>query len=39
MPGAIPITLTGWWKFFFENLRHYQAGKPLFNVVDKRLGY
>jgi hypothetical protein len=25
--------------FFCENLRRYQSGQPLLNLVDKRLGF
>jgi phosphoglycerate dehydrogenase-like enzyme len=27
------------WEIFLDNLRRYEAGEPLRNVVDKRLGY
>ena len=26
-------------EIFLDNLKRYQAGEPLFNVVDKTLGY
>jgi len=27
------------WALFRENLRRFDAGEPLYNVVDKRAGY
>jgi len=37
--GRNPHYLDRLMEIFLENLRRYQAGKPLINVVDKRLGY
>ena len=37
--GASPYAVDRFIKIFTENLRRYQAGEPLMNVVDKRLGY
>ena len=28
-----------WWALLRENLRRFDAGEPLLNVVDKRAGY
>jgi phosphoglycerate dehydrogenase-like enzyme len=48
MPGVIVSPhiggdVPGWEAWFtdafLENLRRYRAGRPLLNVVDKRLGY
>ncbi len=37
--GATPAYDERAMAIFLENLRHYVAGEPLRNVVDKRLGY
>ncbi len=37
--GASPYAMERFIGIFTENLRRYQAGEPLINVVDKRLGY
>ena len=37
--GRNPHYLDRLMEIFLENLRRYQAGEPLMNVVDKRLGY
>jgi phosphoglycerate dehydrogenase-like enzyme len=37
--GGTPHYLDRLMEIFLENLRRYQTGEPLFNVVDKRLGY
>jgi phosphoglycerate dehydrogenase-like enzyme len=37
--GATPYYIDRLIDIFTENLRRYQAGKPLINLVDKRLGY
>ena len=37
--GGTPHYLDRLMEIFVENLRRYQAGEPLINVVDKRLGY
>jgi phosphoglycerate dehydrogenase-like enzyme len=37
--GGTPHFLDRLMEIFLENLRRYQTGEPLFNVVDKRLGY
>jgi len=37
--GATPFYVDRLLDIFTENLGRYQAGKPLINVVDKKLGY
>lgn len=37
--GATPFYVDRLIEIFTENLRRYQAGEPLMNVVDKKLGY
>ncbi|MBN1993784.1 MAG: D-2-hydroxyacid dehydrogenase [Anaerolineae bacterium] len=37
--GATPYYTERAWAIFVDNLQRYQAGKPLRNVVDKKLGY
>lgn len=37
--GATPRYMDRLLDIFTENLRRYQAGEPLINVVDKKLGY
>jgi len=37
--GATPYYVDRLLDIFTENLRRYQAGEPLINVVDKKLGY
>ncbi len=37
--GGTPHYLDRLMEIFLENLRRYQTGEPLVNVVDKRLGY
>ena len=37
--GATPFYVDRLLDIFTENLRRYQAGEPLINVVDKKLGY
>lgn len=37
--GATPNYIERLMALFLDNLRRYQAGEPLRNVVDKRLGY
>jgi len=37
--GATPFYMDRLVEIFTDNLRRYQTGKPLINVVDKNLGY
>ena len=37
--GATPYYVDRLLEIFIENLRRYQAGEPLINIVDKTLGY
>ena len=37
--GATPFYMDRLIEIFTENLRRYQAGEPMINVVDKNLGY
>jgi phosphoglycerate dehydrogenase-like enzyme len=37
--ASTPFTRERGYHFFRDNLRHYLAGEPLVNVVDKHLGY
>jgi phosphoglycerate dehydrogenase-like enzyme len=37
--ASTPYLLDRFIEIFTENLRRYQAGEPLINVVEKRLGY
>jgi len=37
--GATPYYLDRLLDIFLENLKRYQAGEPMMNVVDKKLGY
>ena len=37
--GTTPYAVDRFIKLFIDNLKRYQAGEPLMNVLDKRLGY
>lgn len=37
--GATPYYLDRLLDIFLENLKRYQAGEPMINIVDKKLGY
>jgi phosphoglycerate dehydrogenase-like enzyme len=37
--GSTPFYFDRVMEIFLENLRHYQCGEPLINVVDKQRGY
>lgn len=37
--GSTPKYMDRLVDIFIENLKRYQAGEPMVNVVDKKLGY